>query len=137
MIKAGSIYSRRTSHHRHSCADIALPTSKQHLLFLKSTSDEVDSRRESSFHNCSVKENESHGVNNRVLTKQGESFFDSLEQYERKPKEDPHVKAFISLQQIFRELKALQGLEKEKTGKKWLSDVENKLLSFEREMLKL
>lgn len=130
MIKAGSIYSRRTNHHRHSCADIPLHPSKQHLLFLKSTSDEVDSRRESSFHNCSVKENESNGANSRLPPKEVESFFDSLEQYERKPKEDPYVKAFVSLQQIFRELKVLQGLEREKTGKRWLSDVENKLLSF-------
>lgn len=130
MIKAGSIYSRRTSHHRHSCADIAIPPNKQHLLFLKSTSDEVDSRRESSFHNGSIKENESDGVNKRMPPKEVEPFFDSLEQYERKPKEDSHVKAFVSLQQIFRELKVLQGMEKEKIGKKWLSDVENKLLSF-------
>jgi hypothetical protein len=47
------------------------------------------------------------------------------------------VKAFVSLQQIFRELKSLHSLERGKTGKKWLSDVENKLLYFERELLNL
>ncbi len=74
-----------------------------------------------------------HGVS--LSHKESECFFDSLEQYERKPTLDPHVKAFVSLQQIFRELKLLHNLENGRTGKKYLSDVENKLLSFERDLL--
>ena len=49
MIKAGSIYTQRTTKRRHTCAEIALPRGKENMLYLKSTSDEIESHKESLF----------------------------------------------------------------------------------------
>ena len=148
MIKAGSIYSRKPSHRRNTCIEIAAPRPKDNFLYLKSTSDEVDSRRESIFFcdnaGSPLKENLMEEVNaysqkKSVQVKESplEDFFDSLTQYERKPTEDPNIKLMVSLQQIFREMRGLQELERDRNGKRWLSDIENKLLSFERGVLNL
>lgn len=140
MIKTGAIYNRRGNQRRHTCADI--PIGKETFL-LKSTSDEVDTKRESIYCDPSApahKENQMETLNlhhrpHPQKSTDHDSFFDSLTQYERKPAADPNVKAILSLQQIFREMKTLQALEKERNNRRLLSDIENKLLSFERAVL--